>query len=312
MGLGRGIDGSEPSSMRAGALSVLVSPGDNCLEELRAGTGYKSFDSKIVAESTLQRELTGSLDSGDIIPSVKLDFGIDSLSRQYEGRFEATAHGEQIHNRTIRIKREAFAPQTAGNTEDGHTAPISYLEEVLQEKMRTVGKPSPESEAWRIEVCKSCIQDPRIGGATHFISSLDLGAKIFEISTASSQTQRKKLNLKAKIGAGSTGLPTENEGEDQDDALFSLGVGFNESSMKKASVSGSNYQAIIHPEVQLNEMHTKIEPDQEQTIGFELSPTALLLGDPLWREPMKLACKQYIAEKVAKQPARVGQGMSSL
>ena len=312
MGLGRGIDGSEPSCMRAGALSVLVSPREDLVEELCAGAGYKSFDAKVLAESTLQRELTGSLDSGEIIRSVKLDFGIDSLSRQYEGRFEATAHGEQIHNRTIRFTSAAFAPHLQPSTADSlkgyHGEPNCFLEEVLREKIQLAGKSSTETEEWRVEVCKRCIMDPRIGGATHFISSLDLGAKVFQITTSSIQTERKNMDFKAKVGTDTNGSLPESEGKDQDDALFSLGVGFNENSMKKASVSGSNYQAIIHPDVQLNEMHTKIEKDQERTIGFELSPVALLLQDSLWREPMKLACKQYIAEKVARQPARVGQG----
>jgi hypothetical protein len=312
MGLGRGIDGSAPSSMRAGALSLLVSPREDLVEELRAGAGYKSFESKVIAESTLQRELTGSLDSGEIIRSVKLDFGIDSLSRKYEGRFEATARGEQIHNRTIRFTSASFAPigGVDVSTEEVRLGePKCFLEEVLQEKIQSVEKPTPETEEWRVEVCKRCITDPRIGGATHFISSLDLGAKVFRITTSSTHSENKNFGLKANVrsdGPGSESVP-ESDGMDQDDALLSLGVGFNENSMKRASVSGSNYQAIIHPEVQLNEMHTKIEKDQERTIGFELSPVALLLRDSLWREPMKVACKQYIAERVARQPARVGQ-----
>lgn len=133
-----------------------------------------------------------------------------------------------------------------------------------------------------IRICKKIIgEDNR--GATHFISSVDLGAKIFytQKKKASETTAKGKAEIGGKAGA-------------------SAGTPYTDQSQSRDTVTGVN--RISHPEVKWDKTKTVVKPEHEMVISQEVSPVWLLVSDKDWRQAMKEACSQYINENAARRP----------
>ena len=138
----------------------------------------------------------------------------------------------------------------------------------------------PNAEENMIEICKSIIREEN-RGATHFISSIDLGAKVFYNETVSQKGQRSTVSANAGLDiASQAGGSAEMSRTDQ-----STGRSLR-----------SDTTATIHPAVVWKKTQTAIEPEQEMVIGCEVSPVWLLVTNKDWRQAMKHACTQYVRE----------------
>jgi hypothetical protein len=138
-----------------------------------------------------------------------------------------------------------------------------------------------------IEACMAIIKDEN-RGATHFVSSIDLGAKVFYTETVTEKKSFAKAS--AKVGVDST----------ESDGGASLGTSASNESTSRSLRSGTT--ATIHPRVTMQTIKTVVTQDQERVIGYEVSPVWLLVQDKDWRQAMKHACWHYVYDRTSKSP----------
>jgi hypothetical protein len=136
-----------------------------------------------------------------------------------------------------------------------------------------------------IDICKSILGEEN-RGATHFISSIYLGAKVYYAETSLETTDESKIS--AQGGVKSTVLGGR--------AKLSL----TEQSARSRYTQGTT--ATIHPAVELKAIKTVVRPEHEMVIGCEVSPIWLLVTDKVWREAMKTACSDYVRHHAATHP----------
>jgi hypothetical protein len=146
-------------------------------------------------------------------------------------------------------------------------------------------KNANEIQEEMVEICKDILKNEN-RGATHFVSSIDLGAKVFYTETSRQTKSSSKVSVKAGI--------------DYADSGASGGVSFSDQSATRSLRSGTT--ATIHPEVNMQTIKTIVTPQQEKMIGCEVSPVWLLVQDRDWRQAMKHACWEYVYDHTSRSP----------
>jgi hypothetical protein len=134
-----------------------------------------------------------------------------------------------------------------------------------------------------VDICMDILKNEN-RGATHFVSSIDLGAKVFYTETSRQTKSSSKVSVKAGI--------------DYADSGASGHVSSSGQSVIRSLTSGTT--ATIHPEVNMQTIKTIVTPQQEKMIGCEVSPVWLLVQDRDWRQAMKHACWVYVKEHIWK------------
>ena len=260
MGLGMGVDCLSPTS---DLLDQQIDPAAYPLLQLTLGIGYKAFKTDLRDWYTLNRDMYNSLVSQAGSP-VKIDVGMD-VKRKSQSRIHYRCEGYMVHTRTIRLSvGNAIAIVPSLDSPDG-TASLSRLDLLLSRKKVKTG-----TEKERIEICRGLLKEEN-RGATHYISSIELGAKIYH-------TRKTGVELSSWTEAN---------------------VNFSASHLDAASRYENHITANVHPEMEMKGSRTVVKPEQENVIGYEVRPVWLLVSDMEWQLPMKLACKLFVDEQVA-------------
>lgn len=300
MGLGKGIDATNSGQQ---LLDLQMCPVKAVVEQSTIGTGYKGFSSEISSHSTLKRATSTQLALTSSLP-IKLDFSTE-VRRKEDTQIVRQAQGQQIHTRTIRfmigeIQRPAGG---MGGGDEGGSAdiiPLSRIEALLQEQVKTESLSYSEGQkiplVKRVEISRQVLEEQN-RGATHFVFSVDLGAKVFRVKRKTVRKKDQSVSTSASASGGSASVQGQ------------MKVQFTDDTMELASSNSRRIHAVIHPAVSLNRMKTVIEPEQEKVISFEISPISELIRDEWWREAVAEASKQYAEETMCKDPALIGTGM---
>lgn len=259
--LGRGFDGSV-SSRHAGFLDVLIRPESSLLDETELDEPYKKVKHNHKSMQKLRADFTSHIGSGE----VRLELGVDSISF-CEEEDDVTAIGEMIHTRTI-----GFKPQLSSQT-DSLEAGLLERELYKLASQKHVG--ARDELEMRKAVCKQLIDGEKVRGSTHFVSKVELGAKVVEIrKTARQETDEV------------------------------VPVGLNVQSIQEAGRSSSNVVSIVGEGVVLDGNNTEVNSTQERVIGLELSPITVLVRDSRWKEALQQVCMDYLeTEKDQEQGA---------
>ena len=299
MGLGKGID-STKSGQRL--LDLQLQPSRTIVEQLTMRSGYQRFFSKIASHSALTKDMSTQLALKSVAP-VQLAFSTD-VKRKEDTRVVKVAQGQQIVTRTIRLMIGEI--QRAGNgSGDGNVGekavPLSTLESLLEQQAKEEGLEysnggliPPEK---RVEISLDVLVNKN-RGAAYFVSSVDLGAKIFKTRTKTMKTTTTTATATTSATGGSVSVQAE------------MKVQFSDSCMEMASSNSKNLHAIVDPAVDLKQMKTVIQPQHERVISLEISPISQIIRNRFWRESVAEACKQYAEESILKVPAMIGTGMS--
>jgi hypothetical protein len=265
MGLGMGVD---CLSFTGDLLDQQIDAAAYPLVQSTLGTGYKVFKTDIRDWYTLNRDMYNSLVSPSGDP-VRVDVGMDA-QRKAQSHIHYRCEGCMVHTRTIHLD---LSNAPALNSPDD-AAGLSRLDLLLSRKNVETG-----TERERIEICCGILKDEN-RGATHYISSIKLGAKVY---------QTRKIGVKQTP---------------DDDSVRELPEGANVITFSAAHLNAaSRYEnyitANVHPRIELKGAKTTVKPEHENVIGYEVRPVWLLISDMKWQVPMKLACKLFVDEQVA-------------
>ena len=318
--LGHGFIGSKVSKGTVGALNRLIFPYADLLE-VRHGGMYSEIEKTQESRSHFCRELVGSIASQQAMVNVELSV---SSSRSTVSEDKVTIKGEEIHKRTVRFRSHMLQKITGCSSRslqqirlsDPHPSKRTYkyefpssagyepfsgkisatrrdipdAENILQEasflndKLERLQK---EERNCPIEdLCWKLLDSPLVGGATHFVSAVHLGAKVVEVKSSTSAVIGK--NTSAKFGLGAS--------------KASLHVGLNKETVERSATSYGQIVALLDPSVSLQGINTVVEPHQEKIIGLELSPISLLICDPVGARGLEKVCKERLKENWRKQP----------
>ena len=143
-----------------------------------------------------------------------------------------------------------------------------------------------------VEICKGLIRDEN-RGATHFISSVELGAKIYRSKNVVVCQTASRLSTNATVAGMSSAL---------------LDVAFKDEDMALAAKYDSRMFATVDPMVKMNGAKTVVKADYERVIGYDVSPVWTLVSDPEWRRAMKDASLLYVKEEMAASRPVIAAG----
>ena len=155
--------------------------------------------------------------------------------------------------------------------------------EVLLDSKTSLQPERKYTKKERIEICRSIIAEENRGG-THFISAIDLGAKVFYTETVSEKKTSSKVSATAGINAVA--------------GRASAKASLTNQSVVRSFESGMT--ANIDPGVDMKTIKTVVTPRQEKVIGCDVSPVWLLVRDKNWRQAMKRACWEYVQDHTSK------------
>jgi hypothetical protein len=288
MGLGKGID-STKSGQRL--LDLQVRPCEAILEQLTVRTGYQNYYSEMTSSNSMTKSMSTQLAAKSTAP-VQLSVSTE-VKQKEDTKVIKIAQGQQIITRTIRFKIGEL--QRA----EVETVPLSTLESLLELQAMEEGVKYSDGEAIplekRVEISLDVLVN-RNRGATHFVSSVDLGAKLFKTKTKTTKTTSNTSNTTASASGGTPLAQVQSK------------LHFSDSSLETSGSSSKNFHAIIHPSVQLKQMKTVIPPQHERVINLEISPISQTIRNRFWRESVAEACKQYAEDNMLKVPAMVSTG----
>ena len=307
--LGHGFVGSKVSNGTVDALTPLIYPHPDLLEVMHGGM-YSEIEKTQESSSRFCRELVGSIASQQAMVNVELSV---SSSKSTVSEDEVTIKGEQIHKRTVRFRSHMLQQITGCSSRSLQQIRLSdpkrskyessdeisasrgfrdipdaenILQEssVLNDKLERLQK--KERNCPIEDLCWKLLDSPRVGGATHFVSAVHLGAKVVEVKSSTSAVTGKKTSAKFGLGASKA----------------SLHVGLNKETVERSATSFGQIVAMLDPSVSLQGINTVVEPHQEKIIGLELSPISLLICDPVGARGLAKVCKERLKENWRKQP----------
>ena len=185
--------------------------------------------------------------------------------------------------------------RTDDNDGDSFRSRLDKLINIKKEEITSTTMAQCKDEDRRnkmVEICKGLISDEN-RGATHFISSVELGAKMYRTKNVVVCQTASKLSTNATLA----GLNSA-----------SLDVAFTEKNMTLAGKYDSRLFVTVDPMVKLNGARTVVKADYERVIGYDVSPVWTLVSDPEWREAMKDASLLYVNEKMAESRPVIAAG----
>ena len=266
-GLGAGIDITKPEKM----LNTQIIPTSNNVDRRMFGTTYQQFFESIQTMSDVTRGLSANtgLEAVEVSFNVGLEFQRKELSRT-----SMTAIGKQIRNETVFFK-------------DSVPGSDILLENFLREEMESkgfrncCGEVIPEEE--RDKICKHVVRN-RNHGATHYIASVDLGAKVYQVNAECEEVNEERRDGYASWGGGVSTLKGM------------VSVDFSEETKTMAKQCRGQTYFVVDKTVRLKGHETNIKTEQEKTIAYQMKPIWDLIKDKAWCEAVKKACKEYVEE----------------
>lgn len=267
-GLGLGIDATNPNT----ALLQQVQFDGSAVEVSALGSGANNFETTIWSIHQLQKELKMTVD-GRVNEVVSIHFGMKSL-RQNTSQVMMEARGYEIHTRNVRLD--------VGRLGEKQTR----LEELLQNEEKKVRAITGRdlSDRDRLMIARDVVARKN-RGVTHYISSVKLGAKVYETKSSQMWAENEELDLDADLSVTAP------------EASASLELTCKQKFAALAMSGSQSLTVIIHQDllrkVELNEPFT-VEPMHEKTIAYEISPIWELVRDVKWQEDVKIACRDYL------------------
>ena len=272
LGLGRGIDSTLPNPW-ATKLSFQVrepkidknwqkaAEGDEVMDHSKSNvicTDEGGTLTSYVNEVTSTRELQGKLDLSVTLPNtpVTVDVGID-MSRSLT-RTQVTI-GKRIHTKTIAFKANL----------DKDTDSEDKLDKYILEGDANIAELSSDQ---RLSLCYKFVKHYH---ATHYVSSITLGASRFIMTSESDYIE--KVSAKGKAGYQSI-------------AQAGASASFVNKLLKKHEEK--------HCVGKMNEKRDTVETEAVVEVAFE--PISHLVTKEL-REPLEKALRMYIREQKEKQ-----------
>ena len=300
LGLGYGINGLDPTNL----LSVVVRPvrlstqtkgSPVVVHEVFSEVGYSSFVNKTYSMSRFTDRLKASL-SGGTPSAISLNLGANYGRKNYREQ-RRTEVGCQYVGREYRfqIPSDAIASPTKTEVE-------SLIYNALGQ--REFGEVDPKE----IEEACMVVLKERLYGATHFVSAVKLGAKIYEDVTRDDAKDSKSGGANVGVGA----------------ALFGgskIGFSFTKDKVNKAMQQHSRMRIIAGPSFlkkfkfksseqkddsrQENEPHSEIlcvDREDEAVISRLVLPVSCLIRDYATREAMNRVGRRFLEESMWSIP----------
>eukprot|EP00118_Oscarella_pearsei_P015018 m.132231 g.132231 ORF g.132231 m.132231 type:complete len:580 (+) comp38078_c0_seq1:202-1941(+) len=313
-GLGKGVDITRSYGPRGFEKAPhLLEPDEKLVEILLENEGYSKFDKSFTATSDDGSSIGADLNTkGNPIPALQwlqVDFGLDSLKHDDKKSLTKTAAGFQILTRTVSFEQSAVISADR---------PPSLVETVLDAEKLKAGEEKAGTESGRVEICSAVIASEKIANATHFVDTLQLGAKAFEVYVNRSDNKSEKTSVKGSAGlfsccSKSTAATTETDGgenghvhavmETDGSGGASLNIDMDETKVATSTVS--DVQTMCGPGFHFNfakdadNSGLNVSESQEAAIGFRLAPISELIRDSVWKKAMN-TCVQHCYENFLK------------
>jgi hypothetical protein len=243
--LGKGIDATRPQVL----LHAQIIPTTQNVETRKVGTGVQDWGQDLPAvKDTLHLSL--SKEPAQIDP-----FPVGFEMQGENPRDEAT--GKQIHNETVLFDTTKIQSSSI------HLVDLLRRAATEKDLSYSPGIKIPAVE--RDKICKGVVRD-RNEGVTHYISSVDLGAKVYKVAK-----------------------------KDEEESPRNIEVDFSQATRMKAQIEHQIY-LVVDPSVELKLNDTTINEEQEKMISYTTKPLWSLVDDPAWRQSVKKACEDYVYE----------------
>jgi hypothetical protein len=245
--LGKGIDASRPQLL----LHAQIVPTSQNVERRKIGTGVQDWKSgKLPTVAAVKDKLLWSL-SEEPAQIISFEVGFE-MQRDESDKRNTEASGKRIHNQTVLFDTTKIRGSSI------HL--VSLLKKATKEK-------GPLSIEERDAISRSLVRDFN-EGITHYISSVDLGAKAYYIKE---QGQEQKQEQVHEFTYDFRGM---------------------------ARSCPSKVYLVIDPSVKLEAENTVVREEQEKTISFAVKPLWSLIDDPIWRLSVKKACEDYLNDQL--------------
>ena len=313
-GLGKGIDVTRSYKYESYEAfddsSLLLDPVDDSVEILRDGVGRGNFSTSYDAKWDKDTQGSATLDT-PALKWLKIDVGLDSLARGRKRQFSQQAIGYQIITRVVAFKRTALL--------DSKRKP-SLVETILEEEKVKRGG-GDLSAAERLAVCAAVIGDERLNHATHFVHTIELGAKSFKTVAHGEVDINRTLKVDGQAGccggasasassaspASPSTAPTDTpdgpsrlslsiDVDEPDGGGPGIHVSFQRTRSIEQKIDHQRIRTIADPNLDLpppdgDSSKVTISESQEAAIGFRLAPISLLIRDSEWKAAMEEALK---------------------
>ena len=258
-GLGVGIDATKPGQL----LRQQITPTTNNVIRSKFGAGDKMFNGAVKSESEIRHTLSSSLKSGKV---AQFEIGLH-FQKKKSAKQRITIEDKKCHKETVLFNFKEVEDQLDDNSS-------IHLVELLKEAAKEKGLDYSHGERLdaitRDSICANVFKK---SGATHFISSVDLGARYYTITT-------------------------EDEEEDQIDGGASAQIDGPFKSMVKFGLDRSK---VNRTEKTTIEEFCLGSPAEQKTIAYSVQPIWSLIKDKAWQESVIKACLEYL-------PVSVGPG----
>ena len=295
--LGKGFDLSRDQILSTNTTDldtreILLDPMPQLMLSSVPDSTYSTKTAEMTRQETQKHELDtrGKLSASAFKIPFKLHFGIhqNTISTGSEAFWHET---EQVHTRTLHfrpylieyipkvIANLHLALATAGSTKTLDPSVECLLEaNYLSQKLDIIAIHKKVKEGGslieKIKVCQQLLMSPRVAKATHFVSSVYLGAKIvtYSIMEKGEATNETDVNAEAAVPAAALSFARQKQ------------------SGSALEYRESGRVETKHTSVQIKGGDTKISPGQDRVIGVEFSPISKLVGES-WQDALEMACR---------------------
>ena len=253
--LGKGIDATRPQVL----LHTQIVPTTKNVEMRKAGTGVQDWRKELPTVSSVKDTLHLSVSKE---PAQIVSFAVGfEMQREKSDKVDTVASGKQIHNETVLFDITKIQHSSI------HLVDLLTRATTEKELSYSPGIKIPIAE--RDKICRSVVRD-RNEGVTHYISSVDLGAKAYKTIMSMGQGQE--------------------QGQRQEQ------VDFSQATRTRAQLLQSQVYFVVDPSVELKLKDTTIKKEQEKMISYAAKPLWSLVDDPAWRQSVKKACEDYVCD----------------
>lgn len=277
-GLGKGVNVREPHRLFHGQITPTI----NNLDISKSGAGPFEFDEEVETMSSRKNRLSSS-GSLPVFQPVSFKFGFD-IQTEESSTAKMIARGQGI-----RKEKVSFKETTQIDNSD-----IDFLHKLRNEAERNgfqycPGGDIPDQE--RDKMCKDVVGIAN-RGVTHYVSSVDLGAVEYTVTT---ENERKRKN--GKRGQVIDGCSVVEENISASASMQKMEVPRN--------LNGQTNLAI-EDDGDVTDGRIHLATSQGNMIACDVSPVWLLVDDAFWQKSVRKACQEYIDELT---PISVDQGI---
>ncbi len=295
--LGKGFDLSRDQILPTNTFDldtrqILLNPMPQLTLSIPPNSTYSTKTTEMTRQETQKHKLDtrGKLRVSAFENTFELDFGIHQKTTSTGS--EAVWHKtEQVHSRTLYFDpcllkcipivlanldlttaTDATKEHLDGNVECLRN--VSYLSQKLNKIAEDEKVMEDGSLIKKIEVCRQLLMSRRVDKATHFVSSVYLGAKTdtYSIMKTAETTNETGVNAEAAVAAAALSFGRQKQSE----------------YARKNRVSGR--VDTKDTSVQITDGDTKISRAQEKVILVKFSPISGLVGE-MWKDALEMACR---------------------